>query len=341
MDMTTSYMGISLKSPLVASAGPLNADLDHLKRLEDHGAGAVVLPSIFEEQIAREQALLDDLMLAGIDSNPEGLSYFPPASAFDFNTQSHLELVSRAAAALEIPVIASLNGTTDHGWIEHAVDVERAGASAIELNIYFIPSDPNVSGAAVEQRYVDVVGAVKAAVRIPVAVKIGPYFSSPGHMARRLADAGADALVLFNRFYEPDIDLASLSVVPSLELSKTLEMRLPLLWIGILYGRLGASLAGSTGVETAEDVIKYLMVGADVVMTTSSILRHGAQHMRVLNDGLAAWLDARNLDGPADIRGRLSHAKIHDPEAFERANYVRILQGYAHGHRGRHTRHAT
>ena len=280
-------------------------------------------------------------MLAGMDSNPEGLSYFPPPGAFALNTQSHLDLVSRAVASLDIPVIASLNGTTDHGWIEHAAEVERAGAKAIELNIYFIPSDPALSGAAVEQRYVDVVTAVRAAVRIPVAVKIAPYFSSPGHMATRLADAGADALVLFNRFYEPDIDLAQLSVAPMLELSAPDEMRVPLLWIGILYGRLTASLAGSTGVQSAEDVVKYLMVGADVVMTTSAILRHGASQMRVLNDGLAAWLRVRGLSGPAEIRGKLSHSRVHDPEAFERANYIKMLQGYSRQRRSGGVRHST
>ena len=329
MNLATRYLGLTLPSPLVASASPLNRHLDNIRQLEDCGAGAVVLPSIFEEQIAQEQDRLDALLTGGADSFGEALSYFPKATMSGFDMDQQLRLIEAASRAVGIPVIASLNGVTDHGWIAHARDIERAGARAIELNIYFIPSDLSVSGVEVETRYLDVLKAVKAAVSIPVAVKIGPYFSSPGHMATRLAAAGADGLVLFNRFYEPDIDLARLELAPTLELSQPYEMRLPLLWIGILSGRTRASLAATTGVGSGDDVVKYLLVGADVVMTTSALLRHGAGHMKVLIDQLSQWLDARGLDSPNDIRGKISHRAIVNPEAFERANYFRILQGYS------------
>lgn len=328
MDLSTTYLGLTLTSPLVASAGPLNAKLDNLKALQDHGAGAVVLPSVFEEQIVREQALLDDLIEFGADSHSEALSYFPARTSYAFDTRGHLAFVEKAARSLEIPVIASLNGVTDSGWADYARDLEAAGAAALELNVFFVPSDPAVSGRAVEQRYRDVVNTVSARVRIPVSVKIGPYFSSPGHMARDLVEAGASGLVLFNRFYEPDIDPTRMAVATSLELSDPGEMRLPLLWIGVLAGRIEASLAATTGVERPDDVVKYLLAGADVVMTTSALLRHGLSHMRVLSDGLQDWLEARGLSSPDAIRGRLSHGRIDNPEAYERANYIRMLQGF-------------
>lgn len=329
MDMTTRYLGLQLKSPVVASASPLNRHLDNLLRLEDCGAGAVVLPSVFEEQIEHEQELLDALIDRGAESFGEALSYFPAQTSYAFDTSAHLDLIEKASRALAIPVIASLNGTTDSGWVDYARDIEQAGADAIELNIFFVPSDPSLSGRDVEARYVDVVRSVCAAVKIPVAVKVGPYFSSTGHMAGELVGAGARGLVLFNRFYEPDIDPATLTVQPNIELSNAYEMRLPLLWIGVLAGRTEASLAATTGVETADDVVKYLLAGADVVMTTSALLRHGVDHMRVLVDGLHDWLSSRGLSSPADIRGRMSHAKIGNPEAYERANYIRVLQEIA------------
>jgi len=328
MDLSTDYLGLSLKSPLVASASPLNTRLDNLKALQDFGAGAVVLPSMFEEQITREQEILDELIDHGAESFGEALSYFPAQTSYAFDTSNHLALIENAAAALDIPVIASLNGITDSGWVDYARDIEGAGAEAIELNVFFVPSDPTLSGAEVEKRYVDTVAAVSAAVKIPVAVKIGPYFSSPGHMAGELVKAGAKGLVLFNRFYEPDIDPMALSIKADLELSRSYEMRLPLLWIGVLAGRTEASLAATTGVESADDVVKYLLAGADVVMTTSSLLRHGLVHMQVLSEGLADWLTSRDLASPGAIRGKLSHSRIDNPEAYERANYIRVLQGY-------------
>lgn len=328
MDLKTTYLGLDLPSPIIASASPLNARLDNLRRLQDCGAGAVVLPSVFEEQILREQDIIDALIDRGAESFGEALSFFPAQTAQGFDSARQIDLVEQAARDLDIPVIASLNGVTDGGWIDYAGAFESAGASAIELNIYLIPSDPSVSGEAVERRYLDIVAAVVDAVRLPVSVKIGPYFSAPGQMARKLVGAGASGLVLFNRFFQPDIDLATLSVEPSLELSGSQEMRLPLLWIGILAGRIDASLAATTGVDTADDVVKYLLAGADVVMTTSSLLRHGIDHMRALNDGLADWLASRGLDSPDAIRGRLSHGRIEQPEEYERANYIRALREY-------------
>ena len=328
MDLTSSYLGLRLNSPVVASAGPLNRHLDNLQRLQDCGAGAVVLPSIFEEQIEREEEIFDALIDHGSDSFSEALSYFPAQTAYAYDTGQHLALVENAASSLAIPVIASLNGTTASGWVDYARDMEQAGAAAIELNIFFIPSDMTETGRDVEARYLDVVRAVSATVKIPVAVKIGPYFSSPGHMAGELVDAGAKGLVIFNRFYEPDIDPATLTVRPDIQLSNPYEMRLPLLWIGVLAGRTPASLAATTGVDSAEDVVKYLLAGADVVMTTSALLRHGIDHMRVLVDGLADWLSSRGLTSSADIRGKMSHANVDNPEAYERANYIKVLQGF-------------
>ncbi|MGD9918152.1 MAG: dihydroorotate dehydrogenase-like protein [Paenirhodobacter sp.] len=328
MDLTTRYLGLDLPSPLVASASPLNANLDTLRLLEASGAGAVVLPSVFEEQIWRENQILDALIENGAESFGEALSYFPAQAAFAFDSGNQIALVEKASAALSIPVIASLNGSTDSGWTDYARDFEAAGAAAIELNIYMLPTDPDLSGAEVEARYVEIVRSVTTAVKIPVAVKIGPYFSAPAHMAQRLVGAGAKGVVMFNRFYQPDIDPATLELKPSLELSHRYEMRLPLLWIGVLAGRLPGSLAATTGVEGPDDVVRYLLAGADVVMTTSALLRRGPGHMRVLRDGLVDWLSARGLQGPGEIRGRLSHERIADPEAYERANYIKVLQGF-------------
>jgi len=328
MDMTTKYLGLTLRNPLVASASPLNGKLDNLRRLEDAGAAAIVLPSIFEEQIAREEELFDALMTTGMDTYGEALTYFPAQATNALNTDRYLEIIAAASSSVDIPVIASLNGTSDHGWTDYARTMQDAGAAAIELNIYFLPTDIALTGQEVEKRYLDVVRAVKEIVSIPVAVKIGPFFSSPGNMAMQLDQAGADGLVLFNRYYQPDIDLAKLEMTSDLELSSPYEIRLPLLWIGVLAGRVKASLAASSGVESGDEVVKYLLAGADVVMTTSALLRHGIGHMNVLQKHLENWLLARGLESPNEIRGRLSHGAMDDPAAFERTNYIRILQGY-------------
>jgi dihydroorotate dehydrogenase (fumarate) len=328
MDLVTNYLGLTLKSPLIASASPLNREIGNIRRLEDSGAAAVVLPSIFEEQIEREAAEIERLTTVGIDSFAEALTYFPPAASHHAGPGRYLEIVRRAHEAVDIPVIASLNGMTNAGWIDYARLIEEAGADAIELNIFFIPSDPSLNGRDVEQLYVDVLQTVKRVVDIPVAMKLSPYFSSIGNFVCELDRAGADGFVLFNRFYQPDIDLATLRLQRDLDLSTPAEIRLPLLWIGLLAGHIQGSLAATTGVETVEQVIKYLLVGADAVMTTSALLRHGVGHIRTLADGLAEWLDARDLASVVDIRGRMCQRRISDPSAFERANYIQIIQAW-------------
>jgi dihydroorotate dehydrogenase (fumarate) len=327
VDLATNYLGLTLKNPLVASASPLTLDIGNIRALEDNGAAAVVLPSIFEEQIEQEADEIERLTVARADSFAEALTYFPRTEAYQTGTHRYLETIRAARAAVDIPVIASLNGVSSSGWTGYARDLEQAGASAIELNVFFIPTDPYLTGAEVERRYREVLLAVKSAVSIPVAMKLSPYFSSTGAMIRELDGAGADGFVLFNRFYQPDIELAALRLLRDLQLSTPAEIRLPLLWIGVLAGQIRASLAATTGVETEEQVIKYLLVGADVVMTTSALLRHGVAHMRTLLHGLTAWLEAREA-GVADIRGRMSQRRIKDPAMFERLNYIRILQGF-------------
>lgn len=328
MDLTTRYLGLTLRNPLVAGAGPLTGDLENIRRLETFGAGAVVLPSIFEEQIEEEKHLIEHMDAIGSDSYPEALTYFPRVTSYALGPARYLELLRHAVAAVDIPVIASLNGTTDRGWIQYARQIEEAGAKALELNIYIISTAIEIGGDEIELRHVSILKAIKQAVTIPVAVKLSPYFSSMGQMAARLAEAGADGLVLFNRFYQPDIDLGQLALLPNLELSSSKEIRLPLLWIGVLSGRVHTSLAASTGVETADEVIKYLLAGADVVMTTSALLKYGVGHMEALLDGLKSWLSARHLDTLDHVRGRLSLRNVANPSAFARANYIRLLQSY-------------
>ena len=328
MDLTTNYMGLTLRGPLVASASPLNADLGNIRALEDAGAGAVVLPSIFAEQIEAESFWYEALTSAGALSSPEAASYFPQADLYKMGPNRYLELLGQARGAVDIPVIASLNAAHVESWVHYATLLQEAGASALELNIYFVPADVALGGRDVEQRYIDIVQAVKGQVTIPVAVKIGPYFSSPAGMAFMLTAAGADGLVLFNRFYQPDIDVVRMQITTDLELSRPAEMRLPLLWIGVLHKRIRASLAATTGVHTAEDAVKYLLAGADVIMTTSALLKHGVGHMRSLTDGLVEWLDVRGIASVSSIRGILSQSRIGNPEDYERANYIKILQGY-------------
>jgi dihydroorotate dehydrogenase (fumarate) len=331
MELTTRYMGLPLRNPMVASASPLNREVGNLRALEDHGAAAVVLPSLFEEEILAERRELERALEVAAAGFAEAQTYFPVPAGHGQGPEQYLDLVRRAKAAVSIPVIASLNCVSPTGWAEYARGLQQAGADAIELNVYFIPADLETSARDVEQRYLDALAAVKASVSVPVAVKIGPHFSAPGAMARALVAAGADALVLFNRFYQPDIDIATLRLAMDLELSSPAEIRLPLLWIAILHGRVTASLAASTGVESADEVFKYLLAGADVVMTTSALLRHGVGHMRALVDGLSALLEAREIASLDEVRGRLSQRSLADPTAFERANYVHILQhGYAH-----------
>ncbi|MBS2019998.1 MAG: dihydroorotate dehydrogenase-like protein [Deltaproteobacteria bacterium] len=329
VDLRTRYMGLELAHPIVASASPLSKSLDGIRRLEDHGAAAVVMFSLFEEQIRREGAALDRLTSAGSESFAESLSYFPDPGEIEVGPSHYLDLLRRARAAVRIPVIASLNGTTSEGWVEYAKTLEQAGASAIELNVYEIPADPNVTGAEIEQRTIDVLRAVKSSVAIPVAIKLAPFWSAFANMAKRLDEAGADALVVFNRLYQPDFDLERREVVPSLELSTSSEMRLPLLWLAILHGKVRASLAATTGVHAATDVVKYLAAGADVTMTTSALLQQGSSHVRTLLGGLTDWLVRHDYASVGQLRGSMSQRKVSDPSAFERANYLRILEGYA------------
>ena len=327
MDLATSYMGLRLRNPLIASASPLNGDIAVLRALEDHGAGAVVLPSIFQEQIDAERREMEARTHVAAIGFAEAQSYFPDYEGYGFGTGRYLDIVRRAKESVAIPVIASLNCTTREGWVDYARALEQAGADAIELNVYFIPTDPALGGREVERRHLDILAAVKAAVSLPVAVKMSPYFSALGDMARALGEGGADALVLFNRFYQPDIDIATLRLSMDLELSTPAEIRLPLLWIALLHGRLGASLAASTGVESADEVFKYLLAGADAVMTTSALLRHGVAHMRTLVDGLSALLAARGIGRLDEVRGRMSRARLAEAAALERANYIHMLQG--------------
>ena len=328
MDLATTYVGLALRNPIVASASPLNSDVGNIERLAEAGAAAVVLPSLFEEQIEADEARRAALVERTAESFPEALSYFPQQAEYAVGPDAYLELIRRARAAVEIPVIASLNGITDDAWLDYARLMEQAGASALELNIYFIPADLTLTGPPVEQRYRDIVRTVSAGVTIPVAVKLSPYFSAPGSFALSLVEAGARGLVLFNRFYQPDIELARLELLANLELSRPNEIRLPLLWLAVLSGKVKASLAATSGVGTADDIVKYLLVGADVVMTTSALLRHGVDYIETLLSGLEAWLKARDFGGVGEMRGLLDQSRVRNPLAFERANYIRILQGY-------------
>ncbi|NFV78923.1 dihydroorotate dehydrogenase-like protein [Magnetospirillum aberrantis] len=324
MDLSTRYLGLSLKSPLVMSACPLGLDLDAIRKAEECGAGAVVLPSIFQEDIENEIEEIEHLATLG---DSEALSYFPTRLSDNLGPQNYLNLIRKARAAVDMPVIASLNGTSRSGWIDYAQQMEEAGASAIELNVFFLPTDLELTGIEVENRHVDILKAVKQAVSIPVSIKLSPYFSSPGAMVRTLDETGADGFVLFNRFYQPDIDLEELTLQRDLRLSHRGEIRLPLLWIAALSGKVKGSLAATSGVQSAAEVVKYLFAGADVVMTASALIRHGVGHLKVLHDGLVADLTQREASSVADIRGRLSRDKVADQTAFDRVNYIRILRG--------------
>jgi dihydroorotate dehydrogenase (fumarate) len=331
MDLTTSYMGLALKNPFVASASPLSESVDTIRRLEDHGASAVVMFSLFEEQIRYDREAMEHFMGLGRESVGEALSYFPEVAEYDVGPAQYLELIRKASAAVEIPVVASLNGVTQRGWTGFAKDMQAAGAKGLELNVYYIPTEMYRTGAHVEQQYLDVLRAVKASVTIPVAVKLGPYFSSFAHMAGQLDAAGADALVLFNRFYQPDFDIETRTVVPSLALSRPDEIRLPLLWLALLYGRVHASLAATTGVHGAVEAIKYLLAGADVVMSTSALLQQGPPFLSRLIADVSGWMEKKNYTSVAQMRGSMSQQSIPDSTAFVRGNYIRVLESYKAG----------
>jgi dihydroorotate dehydrogenase (fumarate) len=328
MNLTTRYMGLTLKNPMVASASPLSQRVDTIRQLEDQGASAVVMFSLFEEQIQHDLAAMEHFMAFGTESFGEALSYFPAVDDFDVGPTQYLELVRKASAAVDIPIIASLNGTSERGWVDFASLMQEAGAKGLELNIYYIPTEMRRTGSEVEEQYLDVLARVRAAVTIPIAVKVGPYFSAFANMAARLDRAGADALVLFNRFYQPDFDIETRTVVPSLALSRPDEIRLPLLWIALLRGRVNASLAATTGVHSAVEAIKYLMAGADVVMSTSALLQQGPAFLSRLLADFSAWMDRKGYDSVDQLRGSMSQQSIPDSTSFVRSNYIKVLESY-------------
>jgi dihydroorotate dehydrogenase (fumarate) len=322
-------MGLELKNPLVPAAGPLTANIDSIRELEDSGAAAVVLHSLFEEQITHEAEELAHLTTQGTESFAESLTYFPEAGDYRLGPDEYLEHIRKAKLAVDIPVIASLNGVTVGGWIDHAQKMEQAGADGLELNVYYIATDPTLHAPDVENRYVQILKAVKSHVKIPVAMKLSPFFSATAAMAKRLDEAGADALVLFNRFYQPDIDVDSLEVRPDLVLSTPYEMRLPLRWIAILCGHVKASLAATTGIASGRDVLKAVMAGADAAQVCSVLLRKGTRELgRMLHD-IQTWMEEKEYESVRQMKGSMSQRACPDPAAFERANYMKTLNSYA------------
>jgi dihydroorotate dehydrogenase (fumarate) len=328
MDLTTTYLGMRLRTPLVASASPLSEEVDGIRRLEEAGISAVVLYSLFEEQLARESLELHERMTHTAHSHPEALSYLPEPSEWRTGPDEYLEHIRAAKLAVDIPVIASLNGSSPGGWIDYARSIEAAGADALELNIYAIPTDASVTGAEVERTYIDILRAVRAAVTIPLAVKLSPFFSSMPNMAAQLEAAGAGALVLFNRFYQPDVDLETLEVVPNLLLSTPQALRLPLRWIAILRGQVGCDLAATSGVHWAHDVLKMLLVGADATMLCSTLFRHGLETIHKIETGVWEWMERNEYESVRQMQGSLSQRNSPDPATFERAQYVRTLHSY-------------
>lgn len=327
-DLRTTYLGLELANPLVPSASPLGQRIETLRALQDAGAAAVVLPSLFEEQIEHDEIQLAGAMEVGAESFAEALTYLPELADYTTGTDAYLRHLEATVRELEIPVIGSLNGISMGGWLEHARRIEDAGAAALELNVYFIAADPDETGARVELRYVELVEAVRARCSIPLAVKVGPFFSSVGDIARRLVWAGADGLVLFNRFMQPDIDLDTLTVDPTLRLSDPSELSLPLRWIAILHGRVDCSIAATTGVHGASDVLKVLLAGADVAMMASALLREGPQHLRTVLRDMEGWLDERGYDSVAQLRGAMSQQNIPNPVAFARSNYAQLVSSF-------------
>ncbi len=329
-DLSTTYLGLKLRTPLLASASPLSREIDSIRRLADAGASAIVLYSLFEEQLRLEAAELEDRLDAGTHSFAEAMTYLPQPEEFRLGPEGYLKHIQRAKRAVAIPIIASLNGSSVGGWTRYAKQIEDAGADAIECNIYFLATDPEVSSNEIEQRYLDIAGAVKSAVRIPVAVKIGPFFSNLANMAKRFDATGIDGLVLFNRFYQPDINIEELEIEPNVLLSTPQALRLPLTWIGILYGRIRASLGATSGVHQHEDVIKLLMAGADVTMLCSTLLRNGISHISQIERELVHWMQEHEYASVQQMKGSMSQIRCADPGAFERAQYMKAVKGVDH-----------
>jgi dihydroorotate dehydrogenase (fumarate) len=328
MDLSTSYLGLKLKNPLVASAGPLSKNIDSMRRLEDAGVSAIVMYSLFEEQIEHESEEIEHYKSYGTESFAEALSYFPDSGEYHLEPEEYVTLLSEAVSKLSIPVIGSLNGVTPGGWTTYAKEIEKAGAAALELNVYHVATDATVSAQEVENRYVDVLKQIRSTVKIPIAVKISPFFSSLPNFAQRLVSEGANGLVLFNRFYQPDIDLDELDVKPGVTLSSSSDNRLPMRWIGVLHGKIHASIAASSGIHTTEDVIKLIMVGADVTMMCSALLLHGPEHASKIVKEVERWLMEHEYVSVEQMKGSLSHKSIANPSAYERANYMKALNRF-------------
>jgi len=329
MDLTTRYLGLKLKSPIVPSASPLSAKIDTVKALEDNGAAAVVMYSLFEEQITHDMHELDAFLFQGTESFSEAMSYFPePDEFYNLQAEEYLEQIRKLKETVSIPIIGSLNGVSAGGWIDYAKKIEQAGADALELNIYYIPTDVNIDADKVEQMYIDDLKTVKDKISIPVSVKLNPYFSAFANMAKKLDEAGADGLVLFNRFYQPDIDLEKLEVETDLELSRPYELRLPLRWLAILYGNVKADLAASSGVHSAEDVLKVIMAGADVAMMASALLKNGPGHIATVLKSVAQWMAEHDYESIEQMKSSMSHKSVAEPAAYIRANYMKILQNF-------------
>jgi len=329
IDLGTRYLGLELASPLVMSASPLSEELDNIRRAEDMGAGAIVLPSLFEEQLEIGSLDLDWHLVHGSHAHAEALTYFPDMTAYNAGPEHYLEHVRRAKTAVDVPIIASLNGVSTGGWIDYARRIEQAGADALELNVCFIPTDPLVGSGEIETRYVDLVRDLRMEISVPLAVKLTPFFSAMANVAYRLSLAGADGLVLFNRFYQPDIDVERLEVVPTLALSTSEELRLRLRWVAVLYGAIQADLAVTGGVHDATDVLKSLMAGAACVMMTSALLEHGIEHIARVRAGIERWMAEREYTSIVQMRGSMSQVSVASPAAFERANYLKVLRSYA------------
>ena len=325
MDLSTNYLGLKLRTPLVVSASPLSEDVDNIKRLSDAGAAAIVLYSLFEEQLRQDRLELNEHLQNGTDSFAEALSYFPEPDEYRLGPEEYLKHIAAAKKAVNIPIIASLNASSNGGWTSYAKQIQQAGADALELNIYYIPTSLELTGTEVELTYLDILKAVKAEVTIPIAVKLSPFFSSFANMAKRLDQAGANGLVLFNRFYQPDIDLETLEVKPDILLSTPMAMRLPLRWIALLHGRINASLAATSGIHRASDVLKMLMAGADVTMLCSTLLRHGIPKITAIERDLIIWMKEHDYKSVRQLKGSISQENCAEPAAFERAQYMKAI----------------
>jgi len=328
VDLTTTYLGLKLKNPLVASSSPLTEKVENVKRMEEAGVSAIVMYSLFEEQIIHESLELDYFLNQGTESFAESLTYFPNMGRYTLAPDKYIERLERTKKAVSIPVLGSLNGVSTGGWTSYARKIQDAGADGLELNMYYLPTDIDMTSDLLEQTYLRLVSDIRSTVKIPLAVKLAPYFTALPNFAKRLADAGVDGLVLFNRFYQPDMDLENLEVVPNLVLSSSNDLRLPLRWIAILYGKVKADLALTSGVHTAEDALKALMAGANVAMTTSAILKSGMQAVPSILKGMEEWMVAHEYESVTQMRGSMSQGAVADPAAFERANYMKVLNSF-------------